>query len=139
MSRLQSGWVGAIVGLGLFLPPGTAHADSPPALKERIAAVTKKLDAELPALLDLYKQIHAHPELSLQEEKTAARLAQELKGLGFEVATGVGGTGIVCVLKNGIGPTVLVRTDMDGLPVVEQTGVPYASKERGRDRSGTDV
>src|SRR5262249_40071742 len=87
----------------------------------------------------LYKHLHTHPELSLQEEATSARLAEELKKLGFEVTTGVGGHGIVGVLENGKGPTVLVRTDMDALPVTEQTGLSYASKVRVRvpSRAGT--
>jgi amidohydrolase len=139
MNFLPYRWAAPLAGLTILLITPTAPADPPAALQDRIAAVTKKLDAELPSLLDLYKSIHAHPELSLQEEKTAARLAEELKSLGFEVTTGVGGTGIVGVLKNGSGPTVLVRTDMDGLPVVEQTGLPYASKVRARDRFGNDV
>ena len=84
-------------------------------------------------LVALYKHLHANPELSLQEEQTAARMAEELKKLGFEVTTKVGGHGVVGVLKNGTGPTVLVRTDMDALPVTEQTGLPYASKVRVRD------
>src|SRR5439155_1101977 len=82
---------------------------------------------------------HANPELSLLEVKTAARLADEARKLGFEVTERVGGTGVVCVLKNGPGPVVLLRTDMDALPIVEQTGVPYASKVRMKDRLGVEV
>lgn len=78
----------------------------------------------------LYKHLHANPELSFKEEKTAARMASELRALGFEVTEKVGGHGVVGVLKNGEGPTVLLRTDMDGLPVKEQTGLDYASKAR---------
>src|SRR5262249_13145344 len=87
----------------------------------------------------LYKHFHAHPEVSLKEEQTALKLARELRELGFEVTEKVGGYGLVGVLKNGSGPTVLVRTDMDGLPVLEQTGVPYASRTRMRDKDGKDV
>ena len=76
----------------------------------------------------LYKDLHRNPELAFKEDKTAAKLAEGAKALGFEVTTGVGGTGVVGVLKNGDGPTVLVRTDMDALPVMEKTGLPYASK-----------
>jgi amidohydrolase len=101
--------------------------------------VRAKIAAELPALKELYEQLHAHPELSNEEEQTAARLARELKALGFEVATGVGGHGVVGVFKNGPGPTVLVRTDMDALPVTEKTGLPYASKVRARDKEGKEV
>lgn len=131
----------AVLTLGALC--GSAASDTPavdPAtLKARAAAVRRAVDAELPSLVELYKYIHSHPELSLQEQQTAARLAKELKGLGFEVTEKVGGTGIVAVLKNGKGPTVLVRTDLDALPVTEQTGVPYASKVRSRDRDGNDV
>jgi hippurate hydrolase len=87
----------------------------------------------------LYKHFHTHPELSLQEVRTAARLASEMKEIGFQVTEKVGGIGIVAILANGKGPTILVRTDMDALPVVEKTGLPYASKERARDPLGNDV
>ncbi|MEY2429021.1 MAG: hypothetical protein QOJ40_1906 [Verrucomicrobiota bacterium] len=94
---------------------------------------------ESASLLELYKHLHTHPELSFQEEKTAARVAEELRAAGFEVATGVGKFGVVGVLRNGSGPTVLVRTDMDALPVKEQTGLPYASSVTGKDEKGMDV
>ncbi|MFL5242945.1 MAG: amidohydrolase [Gemmataceae bacterium] len=101
--------------------------------------VNEALAPEVENLQTLYKSLHSHPELSLQEEKTAARMAGELKKLGFEVTEKVGGFGVVGVLKNGVGPTIMVRTDLDALPVVEKTGLPYASKERGRDKDGNDV
>ncbi len=113
-----------------------------PSVKEASADVKKRIDAEYVELEALYKHLHSNPELSLMEVQTAARLAKELKQIGFEVTEKVGGTastGIVGVLKNGKGPTILVRTDMDALPVVERTGVPYASKVRVRDRNGQDV
>ena len=78
-------------------------------------------------LVSLYKTLHANPELSGQEVETAKRLADELRGLGFTVTEGVGGTGVVGVIENGDGPVVLIRTDMDALPVTEETGLPYAS------------
>lgn len=93
----------------------------------------------LPGLVRLYQQLHAEPELSLQEEKTAARLAEQMRRLGWEVTEKVGGHGVVAVLKNGPGPVVLVRTDMDALPIVEQTGLPYASRVRSKDRFGQEV
>jgi hippurate hydrolase len=117
--------------------PAPARTDGK--LADRRAAVERLIASELPGLEAFYKERHRQPELSLQEEKTAARLAKEMEALGFSVTTNVGGYGIVCVLKNGPGPTVLVRTDMDALPVVEQTGLPYASKARARDRTGADV
>ncbi len=94
-------------------------------------------DAELPSLVAIYKELHVHPELSGLEEKTAAVIAKELREVGCEVTEKVGkyekpgltSYGVVGVLKNGEGPTVLVRTDLDGLPVPEETGLPYASKD----------
>lgn len=94
---------------------------------------------ELPDLLRVYEQLHASPELSLQEERTAVRIAQELSQLGFAVTQHVGGHGVVGVLRNAVGPTVLVRTDMDALPVTEATGLPYASTVRARDDQGREV
>jgi hippurate hydrolase len=108
-------------------------------LTERKAEITKRVEADLDRLLALYKHLHSNPELSLQEEKTAARMAKELRELGFEVTERVGGTGVVGVLKNGDGPTILVRTDMDALPVVERTKLPYASSVRALDRARNDV
>lgn len=102
-------------------------------------AVRKQLDPELANLDALYKHLHSHPELSYQEEQTAARLAKELRSIGFEVKEKVGGHGIVGVYKNGPGPTVLVRTDMDALPVTERTNLPYASKVRVRDKTDQEV
>jgi hippurate hydrolase len=95
--------------------------------------------SEIEELVALYRHLHAHPELSLQEKDTAARMAAELKTLGAEVTTGVGGHGVVGILKNGSGPTVLVRTDLDALPVVENTGLVYSSQVRVRDAKGTEV
>lgn len=97
------------------------------------------LDALYPSLDALYIDLHRNPELSLHEEKTAAKLAVRLRALGFEVTEHVGGNGIVGVLRNGQGPTVLVRTDMDALPVKETTGLPYASTVTVKDASGADV
>jgi len=110
--------------------------DDKPASAQQIKA---EIDKNYSYLESLYKDLHTNPELSLQEEKTAARLAREMKEIGFEVTTKVGGHGLVCLLHNGHGPTVLVRTDMDALPVVEQTGLSYASKVRSRDKYGNDV
>src|SRR5579863_5648954 len=103
------------------------------------AAIDRRLDADLPALLALYEDLHAHPELSLKEEKTAARLAAELRAAGFEVTEHFGGTGVVAVLHNGPGPTLYIRSDMDALPVHEETGLPYASTVRSTDLSGREV
>ena len=94
------------------------------------------LQADLPDLMELYRDLHANPELSFEEHETAAKLAKRMKALGFEVTEGVGRTGVVSVMRNGEGPTVMLRADMDGLPVVEQTGLPYASTVTATPASG---
>jgi amidohydrolase len=104
-------------------------------------------DQELPSLLAIYKDIHSHPELSTQEERTSAIVAKELNAVGCEVTDHIGkyeppgpkGYGVVGLLKNGAGPVVLVRTDMDALPVEEETGLPYASKVTAKDNAGQEV
>lgn len=83
-----------------------------------------------PSIETIYKYIHAHPELAFQEHKTAALLASKMRSLGFEVTENIGKTGIVAIYKNGAGPVVLVRTELDGLPMQEKTGLPYSSKQR---------
>ena len=94
---------------------------------------------DLDDLAALYRDLHAHPELAFAERRTAGIVAERLHGLGYQVTAAVGGTGVVGVLENGDGPTVLLRADMDALPVLEQTGLPYASTRRVRDAAGTDV
>jgi amidohydrolase len=101
--------------------------------------VAHKLAADYPALDALYKHLHTNPELSLMEEKTAARLAAELRAVGFEVTEKFGGHGVVGVFKNGPGPVVYFRTDLDGLPIAEETGLPYASTARVTNLSGQEV
>ena len=95
--------------------------------------------ADLPKLLELYRDLHANPELSFQEVQTAKKLAARARAMGFEVTEGVGKTGVVAVMKNGEGPTVMLRADMDGLPVIEQTGLPFASKVRAVAQNGTET
>src|SRR5919202_4054876 len=92
-----------------------------------------------PGLEDLYRDIHAHPELSLQERRTAGLAADGLRGAGYEVTEGVGGTGVVGLLSNGDGPTVMLRADMDALPIREATGLPYASTATSTDPAGNEV
>lgn len=99
-------------------------------------AIAKILDEDYPRLDALYKDLHAHPELGLNEVRTAKVLAEQLSAAGFTVTMKVGGHGVVGVLKNGAGPTILVRADMDGLPIEEKTGLPYASKVQLRDAEG---
>ncbi|WP_108472223.1 M20 family metallopeptidase [Rhodanobacter thiooxydans] len=93
----------------------------------------------LPQLEKLYTDIHAHPELSMQETRTAGLAADHLRAAGYEVTTGVGKTGVVGLLRNGDGPTVMLRADMDALPVEEATGAPYASKVTAVDHEGKTV
>lgn len=93
-------------------------------------AVDHELDAAYPQLDALYKDLHRHPELGFQEKATAARLAKELRALGFTVTEGIGKTGIVAIFRNGAGPTVLVRTELDALPLQELTGLAYASTDQ---------
>src|ERR1035437_9432971 len=103
------------------------------------AVVAQKVAADYPALLAFYTDLHLHPELSLMEEKTSAKVAASLRASGFDVTEKFGGYGVVGVLKNGPRPVLLIRTDMDALPVLEETGLPYASKVRVTDLAGHDV
>src|SRR5437868_11221136 len=97
------------------------------------------LHALLPDLEALYRDVHAHPELSMQETRTAGLAADKLRAAGYDVMTGIGKTGVVGLLRNGNGPTVMLRADMDALPVEEATGLPYASKIKATDRDGKTV
>jgi amidohydrolase len=103
------------------------------------APASKEVDGEYPDAHALYLDLHEHPELSSHEVQTAAKLAGRLRGLGYEVTEHVGGTGIVAVLKNGAGPTVMLRTELDALPVEEKTGLVYASRVRTKNDAGQDV
>src|SRR5271155_800197 len=103
------------------------------------AASSKEVEAVYPDAHALYLDIHQNPELSSHEIQTAAKLAGRLRGLGYEVTEHVGGTGIVAILKNGAGPTVMLRTELDALPVEEKTGLSYASKVHTKDAAGRDV
>lgn len=98
--------------------------------------VLKNLNRLIPSLETLYKDVHAHPELSMQETRTAALAADWLRKAGYEVTTGIGKTGVVGLLCNGPGPAVMLRADMDALPIQEATGLPYASKMTAKDADG---
>jgi amidohydrolase len=115
----------------LILLTVCAAAQTPPHSQE--------IDAVYPAAHDLYLDLHQHPELSSHETQTAAKLAERLRALGYDVTEHVGGTGIVAIMKNGPGPTVMLRTELDALPVEEKTGLPYASKVHSKDDAGHDV
>src|ERR1051325_6044895 len=103
------------------------------------SALVAPLGDFLPTLESIYKDLHAHPELSMQETRTAGIAADHLRGAGYEVTTGVGKTGVVGLLRSGEGPTVMLRADMDALPVKEATGLPYASGVSATDREGKTV
>lgn len=106
------------------------------ALTQALGSADSTLLTDLEAL---YKDFHQHPELSMQEVRTAKIVADAMQGLGYEVTRNVGVTGVVCVMKNGAGPTVMLRADMDALPMAENTGLPYASIVTARDADGIEV
>jgi hippurate hydrolase len=116
-----------------------ALAQDPARDRSRSQESEPGIGAHLTELVALYRHLHSHPELSFREEETARRIAEELKKTGADVTTGVGKLGVVGVLKNGSGATVLVRTDLDALPVVEETGLRYASKVKTTDSTGREV
>ena len=101
--------------------------------------VLRNLEGLLPELEALYKDVHSHPELSMQETRTAGLAAGRLRAAGYEVTTGVGKTGVVGLLRNGEGPTVMLRADMDALPVEEATDLPYPSKATAPGPGGKTV
>ncbi|WP_458388981.1 amidohydrolase [Sphingomonas sp. F9_3S_D5_B_2] len=103
------------------------------------AALSDAIRSDMPELMALYRDLHANPELSMQESRTPAKLAPEMRKLGFDVTEHVGQTGLVAVLKNGAGPVLLIRADMDALPVSEQTGLPFASKVRTKTQTGVQT
>jgi hippurate hydrolase len=102
------------------------------------ATLSDAISADMPQLMTLYRDLHANPELSMEEVRTAAKLAAEARKLGFAVTEKVGKTGVVAVMENGPGPVLLIRADMDALPVVEQTGLPFASKVRATSVTGVE-
>jgi amidohydrolase len=128
-----------VIWLLILRAVGAESASRPQLDQTLIDSVKAKVDAQYPSLELLYKHLHAHPELSLEEKETAARIAEELKAAKCDVTTGVGGHGVVGVMKNGNGPVLMLRADMDALPIVERTNLPYASKVRTKDRRGADV
>jgi amidohydrolase len=116
----------------LALTTSAAAQDADPAIKAEIAK-------DMPSLMAIYADLHANPELSFMEVRSAGIMAAEARKLGFKVTEKVGGTGIVAVMENGPGPVVLLRADMDGLPVIEQTGLPGASKVRVTTKEGVET
>jgi amidohydrolase len=118
------------------LIPAFALIATPAAAQEAVRDATA---AQMPMLTALYRDLHAHPELAYQEKRSAKLMTDAARKAGFTVTEGVGGTGVVAVMKNGTGPTLLIRTDMDGLPVVESTGLPFASKARATTEEGLET
>jgi hippurate hydrolase len=118
-----------LIAATIFAPPASA------------ATLNEAIRADLPLLMNVYRDMHANPELSMQEVRTPAKMAPEMRKLGFEVTEHVGRTGLIAVLRNGPGPVLMLRADMDALPVKEQTGLPFASKVIGKlpDGSPTPV
>ncbi len=112
----------------------SAQSASPPK-----TSLAEEVNSVYPQVQTLYMDLHEHPELSLKEVKTAAKLAARLRELGYEVTEKVGGTGVVGILRNGAGQTVMLRTELDALPVEEKTGLPYASTVHMKDDAGHDV
>jgi amidohydrolase len=133
MSRVALGMLALVFLIGGRM--ASANSAVSPAPDEPDAWV----EANLPEFLALYEHLHSHPELSFHEQETAKRIAAELRRAGAEVTAGVGKTGVVGVLRNGDGPKVLVRTDLDALPVTEATGLPFASRATALDDAGNRV
>jgi amidohydrolase len=132
MNFSKTFFLGASAGIIFFTGGFNLRAVTP-------AEVQTLVSAETPALMDFYRDIHQHPELSFQEEKTSAKFAAALEKLGYTVTTHVGKFGVVGILKNGAGPTILLRTELDALPVKEQTGLPFASEVTAKDSESNTV
>ena len=130
---MRRSWGGVMHGV--FLMAGTFMAEAGPA-RERVVEAFRGQEA---SLHQLYRELHAAPELSWQEVETARRLATEFRAAGMDVTTGVGTHGVVGVLRNGAGPTILVRCDLDGLPIKEETGLAFASTRRAPDGRGGET
>src|ERR1700742_2032123 len=126
MLRFTKPMLASVAMCSLLALPAHAELDVAK-LKDTIGAAVEQ---EYPKLDELYKDIHAHPELAFQEVKTAEKLAAAMRAIGFEVTEHVGKTGLVAIYKNGDGPTIMVRTEMDALPMEEKTGLPYASHDK---------
>ena len=103
------------------------------------ATIAEGVAADMPQLMALYRDLHANPELSMQEVSTPSKLAEQMRKLGFQVTMKVGQTGVVAVMENGPGPVLMIRADMDALPVKEQTGLAFASKAVGKLPDGTET
>src|SRR5580765_2407547 len=133
---------GAMVGRWICILMALSLANGDRALADGARGISQavpEIAALEPELEGLYRDLHAHPELAFHEERTASTLAERLRALGFEVTTGVGQTGLVAILRNGSGPVVMLRTELDALPIEEKTGLPFASKSKGLDSEDKEV
>jgi amidohydrolase len=131
-----------MVGHGVWILMALSIANGSAALAEQARSINQavpEIAALEPELESLYRDLHEHPELAFHEQRTAATLADRLRALGYEVTTQVGGTGLVAILRNGSGPVVMLRTELDALPIEEKTGLPFASKAKGLDSEGKVV
>jgi amidohydrolase len=128
--------ISTCIALLSLTPPINAEETAEAELAKKVAAL---VDQDESRLLEIFKQLHTNPELGFQEVQTAALIAREFKRLGYETHTGIGKTGVVGVLKNGPGSVIMFRSDMDALPVLEETGLPYASRATGTSASGSLV
>jgi amidohydrolase len=126
MTRSLKSLLASVAVCSLSLMPVHAELD----VSKLKSSIQASLDSEYPALDALYKDIHAHPEIAFQEVRTAEKLAAEMRAIGFDVTEHIGKTGLVAIYKNGDGPTVMVRTELDALPMEEKTGLPYASHDK---------
>jgi len=127
-------WICILMVLGL-----ARGNDALPDGARGIRQAVPEVEALEPELEGLYKDLHEHPELAFHEQRTASTLAERLRALGFEVTAGIGQTGLVAILRNGPGPVVMLRTELDALPIEEKTGLPFASKSKGLDSEGKEV
>jgi hippurate hydrolase len=119
--------------------PARTQVSSQQAALAQNSALNQQVEAAFPQAQTLYLDLHQHPELSGHETRTSEVMAQKLRALGYEVTEHVGGDGVVALLKNGAGPVVMLRTELDALPVTEETGLPYASKVTTQDATGREV
>jgi amidohydrolase len=131
--------VTSLVALAAVFNGTSARAQNSAQSSAQNAALARQVDAIYPEAQTLYLDLHEHPELSGHETRTAEVMAGKLRALGYEVTEHVGGDGVVAILKNGAGPVVMLRTELDALPVTEETGLPYASKVTAKDDSGRNV
>lgn len=136
---MQFGRLAKYATLFLMLSASLAMAQSSALTPDLLDQVTGAVDENTDQLIAIFKDIHANPELGFMEKRTAGIVAEELESLGYEVKTGIGVTGVVGIMKNGDGPVVMYRADMDANPVEEETGLPYASKVRVRLDDGTEM